>query len=459
MEKKPKPNPNSRKQKINQPNRIVANPQNQNTELRKQVTKPQNTTRIVKKRVKKKPGVSINKRQFSELSRFQFYAITVSVVLIILSIFSFSSFLARQNTSKSSQTAESTSSPTQPPVPLETAIPIEIPGQNQPVAPLTNPQLLSENNSSQFVYNITTPPQLINDNPKLKEIVSNLVNYAKEKKLPTDSLSITLIDLNQGAIAAHKQNTPRYPASVAKLFWMVAAQSKLQQRQVPLTAVNAVDNDLKTMMFESDNDAASNVIDAITNTRSSDQKLDKAQFAQWKQQRESLNDFFQKAGYKDINISQKTFPLPLHNIKGPAGADEQIRGDNPSNPRRNKITTYQAARLMYEIVKGEAVAPEYQDAMLGLLRRDLGYWQSQPPNPEEFDPVRYLFGEKLPANQVQIYSKAGWTTNSRQEVAYIATNHGKARYILAIFGDDQAYGDSQKSFPQMSRLVFDQMTK
>lgn len=114
---------------------------------------------------------------------------------------------------------------------------------------------------------------------------------------------------------------------------------------------------------------------------------------------------------------------------------------------------------MYEIVKGEAVAPEYQDAMLGLLRRDLGYWQSQPPNPEEFDPVRYLFGEKLPANQVQIYSKAGWTTNSRQEVAYIATNDGKARYILAIFGDDQAYGDSQKSFPQMSRLVFEQMTQ
>lgn len=425
----------------------------------KQNQNQKNTTRILKKRVKKPQSASMGKSRFSQLSNFQFYAITGSVVLVILSIFGFSSFLARQNTPKISQTAESISPTQRIPEPVNTSIPVDIPSQNQPVVPLTSPQLSSENTSSQFVYNVTTPPQLINDNPKLNGIVSSLVSYAKENKLPTDALSITLIDLNQGTIAAHKQNTPRYPASVAKLFWMVAAQSKLQQRQIPLTAANAVDRDLKIMMFKSDNDAASNVIDAITNTQSSEQKLDKTQFALWKQQRQSLNDFFQKAGYKDINISQKTFPLPLHNIKGPAGADEQIRGDDSNNPRRNKITTYQAARLVYEIVKGEAVAPEYQDAMLGLLRRDLGYWQSQPPNPEEFDPVRYLFGEKLPANQVQIYSKAGWTTNSRQEVAYIATNDGKPHYILAIFGDDRAYGDSQKAFPQMSRLVFDQMTK
>lgn len=68
MEKKPKPNPNSSKQKINQPNRVVANAENQNTQLRKQVTKPQNTTRIVKKRVKKaKVHQSVNRDFLSYL--------------------------------------------------------------------------------------------------------------------------------------------------------------------------------------------------------------------------------------------------------------------------------------------------------------------------------------------------------------------------------------------------------
>jgi hypothetical protein len=465
VEKKPKQNQNLPKQKINEledrlkrPNQLIASFQQKNTELKKQATKPKNYTRTLKTRVYQSQGALMSKSRFSKLSHLQFYAVTGSVILVIIATFGFSSFLARQNTSKSSQTAKSTSFQTVQaiPTPASTAISVETSSQNQPLPSLSSNPKLSSNNTSQFVYNVKTPPQLNRNNEKINKIVSSLVDYAEANKLPTDSLSITLIDLKKGTIAAHNENTLRYPASVVKLFWMVAAQSKIKQGQVQFAEVNT---DLNIMMSKSDNDAASNIVDAITNTKSSNKKLDEKEFALWKQQRQSLNDFFQKAGYKDINISQKTFPLPLHNIKEPEGADVQIREDAPNSPRRNKITTYQAARLMYEIVKGEAVAKEYQDLMLDLLKRNLGYWQSQPPNPEEFDPVRDLFGEKLPANQVEFYSKAGWTTTSRQEVAYIVSKDGKARYILAIFGDDKAYGDNKKVFPQMSSLVFDKMTK
>jgi Beta-lactamase enzyme family len=466
VEQKPKQEINELEEKLKHANKEIAGLQQQNTELRKQVNTPQNiassslqqATGKHQTKINQPKGASMSKSRFSQLSHLQFYALTASVVLFIISLFGISSFLSHRDSPKNSQSVKNTSLPTTQAIPnlaTASAIPVDIANQSQPITQLnSNPQLVS--NTSQFIYNVTTPPKLSKGDKKLDKIVNNLVNYAKENKLPTNSLSITLIDLNKGTTAAYQENTLRYPASVVKLFLMVAVQAKIKQSQVQFAAIN---NELSTMMLRSDNDAASNVLDAITNTKSTDKSLSKEEFATWKNQRQSLNDFFQKAGYKDINVSQKTFPLPLHNIQEPKGADAQIRGDNPDNPRRNKVTTYQAARLMYEIAKGEAVAPEYHEQMLSLLKRDLGYWQSQPPNPEEFDPVRDLFGEKLPANQVEFYSKAGWTTTSRQEVAYVISKGGKARYILAIFGDDKAYGNNKKAFPQMSRLVFEKMAQ
>jgi hypothetical protein len=54
-------------------------------------------------------------------------------------------------------------------------------------------------------------------------------------------------------------------------------------------------------------------------------------------------------------------------------------------------------------------------------------------------------------------SKAGWTSSTRQEVAFVKTRKGKTAYILAIFAEDRAYAQDGKIFPKMSRLVFDRM--
>ena len=135
-------------------------------------------------------------------------------------------------------------------------------------------------------------------------------------------------------------------------------------------------------------------------------KLNKEGFTQWKKQRQSINRFFQNANYQDINISQKTFPIPDLKINEPQGTDLQIRGDNPQKPIRNKITTYHAARLMYEIATQQAVAPEYSQKMLNLLTRDLRReaWKFDPPNPDEFNPVENFLGEGVAEEKVQFAS-------------------------------------------------------
>jgi hypothetical protein len=113
---------------------------------------------------------------------------------------------------------------------------------------------------------------------------------------------------------------------------------------------------------------------------------------------------------------------------------------------------------MYEIVTGQALSPEYSQKMQQWLHKDLTLelWQKLDPNQGEFNPVRTFFGESLPKD-VYFLSKAGWTSKTRQEVAYIRSNGGQKAYILAIFAEDKAYAQDGKIFPMMSRLVFERM--
>ena len=78
-------------------------------------------------------------------------------------------------------------------------------------------------------------------------------------------------------------------------------------------------------------------------------------------------------------------------------------------------------------------------------------------NPNEFNPVRGFLSESLP-NNVQFMGKAGWTSDTRNDAAIIATPDGKAAYILVVFADDSSYADDWDIFPSISELVFNRMT-
>jgi beta-lactamase class A len=406
------------------------------------------------------------KKIIKKLSRLKFYGLISLVMISITSVYGVSSFIVNRSNEKNpepvnNQPIKKFSASQQP---LSSGIrvntPVTVPSNNYKQTPVVEQTIAALPSvtfaNSEFIYNVITPPTF-QSSQKLDGIVKDLVELAKSNKTSTDKLSITLIDLNKNAIAQYQENTPRFPASVAKIFWLVALKAKIQQGVIPFDA--SVNHEINQLILQSDNDAASNIIDRITSTETFTKKLGKEQFKQWKTKRESLNLFFQNAGYKNINITQKTFPIPHLNIQEPQGTDLQIRGDNPNKPIRNKVTTYHAARLMYEIVTGQAISPQSSHEMKDLLSRNLQTWQAIPLNPEEFHPVKNFLGESLPADKVEFVSKAGWTTSSRQEVAYIATNNGKTRYIIAVFGDDKTYGVSQDIFPKMSRLLFDRMNK
>ena len=323
-------------------------------------------------------------------------------------------------------------------------------------ANLRNPSSPHQKTSKQYpkrLYNVSTAPHF-QQSEELQTIVQSLVDLIATRGLPTEALSITLIDVRSLNAGNYQHEQLRFPASIIKLFWMVILYDQIQSGTWPNE--DAFASDLSQMIQKSSNDAGSRILDQITNTESG-KALAPEEFEMWQQKREQINWFFQAAGYDAINISQKVFPIATLQLNDPQGRDLQIRG-NLHPPRRNQISTQHAARLMYEIATGQAISEKYSRKMARWLYRDLQSttWQRTTPGIDEFNPIQTFFGEALPAD-VQLLSKAGWTSESRQEVAYISTQDDSTAYVLAIFGEDAKYSQDKTLFPFLSQFVFENM--
>lgn len=305
----------------------------------------------------------------------------------------------------------------------------------------------------EFVYNVKNSPNLL-ESQDLQDIVDELVAMAKNKGLPTDSLSISLIDVSNPAVhttAGYQNKALRFPASVAKMFWMAAFFGAVEKKMIP--DETKYYSHLDQMMRISNNDAASRILDALTDTKSGGALSGEA-LQSWLTKRRSINTFYQNAGFEGFKMSTKNYPIYyLKQKNGPLGRDVQLK-EGPPSSLRNQVTTDQAARLVYEIYTRQAISPTASRKMAYLMTRDLDpkVWKDDPLNC-----VKGFLGESLPT-QVYFGSKIGYTTKSRQEAAFVRTLDDKAVYVLVVFGEDIAYAKDEEIFPAMSKHVFDRLT-
>lgn len=328
----------------------------------------------------------------------------------------------------------------------------------QPITPLqpsAQPQLqtptaaavIQKQTIDELAYNVQ--PASLEPSAALQAIIDGAVALAASKSLATEPLSITLIDLKGNTIAGYQKETPRYPASVVKLFWLVICEAQLEQGILqPDPALSA---DLTAMIVHSDNDAASRIFDRITQTTSGS-SLSGTEYDTWLKHRLRINQFFRAAGYDGLSISQKNYPIYSLKLDGPDGRELQMR-DEQQQPIRSLITSDQAARLMYEIYAGKAISASRSQEMIALLTRDLNpdTWKKQPDNS-----IAGFLGESLPSD-VRFASKVGMTTKARHEVAFIESKNGKVAYILAVFGADPTYSQNSEILPAISNAVYTQM--
>src|SRR5262245_39227845 len=128
-----------------------------------------------------------------------------------------------------------------------------------------------------------------------------------DKKLQPDQLSITLIDVHdpkRPITASFRGNERVYPASVVKLFYLVAAHRWLEDKKVEPTP--ELTRALKDMIVDSSNEATQYVVDVLTHTTSG-YELPPKEMEEWQNKRNAVNRYFSSLGYTNINVNQKTF--------------------------------------------------------------------------------------------------------------------------------------------------------
>ncbi|MBN3899509.1 MAG: serine hydrolase [Nostoc sp. NOS(2021)] len=231
-----------------------------------------------------------------------------------------------------------------------------------------------------------------------------------------------------------------YPASVVKLFYLVAVNEWLEKGMIQ-QASKELERALRDMIVDSSNDATSLVVDILSGTTSG-AELPIGPFETWKYQRNIVNRYYQSLGWEEmetINACQKTWG------DGPYGRERAFVGELLEN--RNMLTTNAIAKLLHSIVGGVAVSSGRSQAMMALLKRNLN---DLPADTEENQVTGFL-GGGLPEN-AQIWSKAGWTSQVRHDAAYIEIPEQRP-YLLVVFTEGKAQAKSQAILPFVSKLV------
>ncbi len=262
-----------------------------------------------------------------------------------------------------------------------------------------------------------------------------------DKGLKENQLAITLIDLSKQhpLIGSYHGNERIYPASVVKLFYLVAAHRWLQDGRLKDTA--ELRRGLHDMIVDSSNDATGYVLDMLTDTTSG-RELAGVEMQKWQEKRNAVNRYFAALGYTNINTNQKTFCEDAY------GREHFSRGPNGEN--RNKLTTDATARLLAEIVTERAVTPARSKQMMELLQRDFSGTSSDAD-----DQAHGFTGIALKAG-ARLWSKAGWTSETRHDAAYIELPNG-ARFVLVTFTTNHA--NERDIIPTVARVVLAKMEK
>jgi beta-lactamase class A len=265
------------------------------------------------------------------------------------------------------------------------------------------------------------------------------------EKLAESSFAWTLIDLSvpgTAPVLSYRSDEPIYPASVVKLFYLAAAQQQLETGQLQDTP--ELRRAMRDMIVESSNDATALVLDSITQTTGGPE-LSPTEFPIWAQKRNGINRYFAELGFAKINVNQKPWN------EGPYGRERQFVSSTLGG--RNKLTTLATAQLMAQIGQKQWVSPARSTQMLDLLQRN-------PLSSESADSqvVGFIGSAIRDIAGARQWSKAGWTSATRHDVALVELPVSPqfprgARFVLAVFTENHA--GNTKILPTLARLIID----
>jgi beta-lactamase class A len=247
--------------------------------------------------------------------------------------------------------------------------------------------------------------------------------------------------LEQAGLGAHWQGHKlRYPASVVKLVYLVAAEAWIQRQWLGLS--DELRRALEDMVRQSSNDATGYVVDLLSGTTSG-VELPPERFAAWCRERQVVNRWLAELGWPELegsNACQKTWG------DGPYGRERQFYGELRDN--RNRLNTEGTARLLQAVMGGAMVSPPACRRMQGLLARSIDGAQ-RAADPE--NQVDGFLGAGLPEG-ARLWSKAGWMSQARHDAAYMEVE-GLAPTLLVVFSEGRRCAADETLLPEICRRL------
>lgn len=277
--------------------------------------------------------------------------------------------------------------------------------------------------SAKHLTNIERSDRLQN---LLQAAVDGALEKFRDKNLTREQIAATIIDLsdaNNPQMADFRGEEKIYPASVVKMFYMDALYRQIEDGKVKITP--ELERGLKEMIEASSNDATHYIFDVLTET-SGGAELSPKELEKYAYKKNAVNRYFAALGYENININQKTYCEDIF------GRERQFWN---KGAQRNMLTTNATAKLLANIALGRAVSPEKSRLMMDLMKRE--------PFSESKDTDSQATGftgialKNLNMKDARLWSKAGWTSNSRHDAAYIETSDG-GKFVIVVFTEKQS---------------------
>ncbi len=273
----------------------------------------------------------------------------------------------------------------------------------------------------------------------VEDVAAATLQEFAAKKLLTNELAITLVDVRAAQQLQHgssRGGVAIYPASVVKMFYLAATHRWLEDGQITDTA--ELRRAMKDMIVDSSNDATAYILDALTGTTGGPE-LPEAEMKRWGEKRNAVNRYFTSLGYTNINANQKPWN------EGPYGRERVWVGEKFGN--RNMLTTDATARLLAEIALGQCITAKRSAEMMTLHLRDF------TAKGDTDDQSRGFSAAGLPRD-AKLWSKAGWTSTTRHDAAYVELADGR-KFVLVVF--TVGHANEKKIIPFVVKQVVEKL--
>lgn len=249
-----------------------------------------------------------------------------------------------------------------------------------------------------------------------------LEEFLKTKVLEDyQSIALSITNFNRKIEYKFNDAEAFYPASLIKLFAAFYAVEKLKNTKLEDFAFNDLNVAIRNSLEESDNDALSLVYDFISGSASG--LYDQKSFIGFTKARNSITEYFHGLEFSD--------ELALHNkcySFAPYGKDLKLFLKQGSN----KVLISDIEKIMDLIINKR---PELLEFMIRSGECEQSEFIYKGLNEEKLD---------------FFYSKAGWTTSVRHDVAYFSYN--KEKYLFVIL--TKGLSEDKELIPSLSSLIF-----